>query len=363
MHIIRRISRHVRLSFQAVSHVRIKPPPFLILFINSVCNLKCEHCFYWSNLNKKNDLTFDEIITFAKNYGPFENLNLSGGEPFIHSKLGEICRFFIKNNKVKQIYIPTNAYFPDKIRSNVLEILKEPTLELLVIEISLDGMPEYHNKLRGDLHSFEKAMMSYRILEKIQTLDVRLKIHANTTVTSDNVEEVKRLTKYLYDNCSKIEHHNIALIHGNRKNSSLQIPDMEAYKAIYNYVYELWQPKEKGRFGAIVEPMLQWAKCKTVEAQDQVIPCMAGKLSAVVYANGDVSVCEGLPPLGNLRSKKFTELWCSYEAQKIRQNIRSKKCYCTHEIFMWSSITFQPFQLLRALVGIMTRKRQNSSLL
>ena len=357
MNIIKRIRRHTRLSFQAVSNGKIKTPPFLILFINSVCNLKCEHCFYWSNLNKKDDLTFEEIIAFAKDYGPFENLNLSGGEPFIHNKLGEICRFFIRNNKVKQIYIPTNAYFPDKIKSHVLEVLKEPALELLAIEISLDGMPAYHNKLRGNEQSFDNAMMTYHVLEKLQTQDTRLKVHANTTVTADNAEEVKRLTKYLYDNCTAIEHHNIAIIRGDRRNPSLQVPDLNNYKIIYAYTKKLWQSREKGRFGAIVEPMLQWAKCKTVEAQDQVIPCLAGKLSAVVYANGDVSVCECLPPLGNLRDKKFSDLWRSADAQKVRQNIRNKKCYCTNEIFMWPSITFQPYQLFRALAGITIWKR------
>jgi molybdenum cofactor biosynthesis enzyme MoaA len=37
-------------------------------------------------LNKKGDLTLDEIIAFAKEYGSFENLNISGGEPFIRDE-------------------------------------------------------------------------------------------------------------------------------------------------------------------------------------------------------------------------------------------------------------------------------------
>ncbi len=352
MNIVKRLSRHAKLSFQAVSNGKFRTPPFLILFVNSVCNLRCEHCFYWSSLNKKDDLTFDEIITFAKDYGSFENLNLSGGEPFIRDDVGEISRFFVRNNHVRQIYIPTNAFFPDKTKRHVLEILKEPTLELLVVEISLDGMPVYHNKLRGNEQSFEKAMKTYKVLEKLQLHDNRLKIHANTTVTADNLEEVKTLSKYLYDSCPSIDHHNIAIIRGDRKNPSLMVPALEAYRQTYAYVNRLWQPREKGRFGSIVEPMLQWAKCKTIEAQDQVIPCMAGKLSAVVYANGEVSMCESLPPLGNLKNRKFFDLWCSPEAQRVRKSIKKKECYCTNEIFMWPSITFQPFQLLRALAGI-----------
>jgi sulfatase maturation enzyme AslB (radical SAM superfamily) len=219
--------------------------------------------------------------------------------------------------------------------------------ELLGVEISLDGMTEYHNKLRKNKQSFKNAMKTYRVLEKMQIHDSRLRIHAITTVTADNLDEVRRLTKYLYDSCPLMDHHNIAIIRGDRKNLSLREPDLDAYRALYTYVNKLWLSREKGRFGSIVEPLLQWAKCKTIEAQDQVIPCMAGRLSAVVYANGDVSMCEFLPPLGNIRTERFHDLWCSSEAHKVRQSIKRKECYCTNEIFLWPSITFQPLQLLK----------------
>ena len=35
---------------------------------------------------------------------------------------------------------------------------------------------------------------------------------------------------------------------------------------------------------------------------------------------------------------------------KLRESIRAKDCYCTNEIFLWPSITFQPVQLARAMV-------------
>ena len=61
-------------------------PPFLILFINSLCNMKCEHCFYWQQLNQRDDLTFEEIVALSEELGPIENLNLSGGEPFLRKE-------------------------------------------------------------------------------------------------------------------------------------------------------------------------------------------------------------------------------------------------------------------------------------
>jgi hypothetical protein len=148
-----------------------------------------------------------------------------------------------------------------------------------------------------------------------------------------------------------MDHHNLALIRGDRKNPSLQGPSLEQYRRLYEYIRRLWAPREHGRYGSVVEPMLQWAKSRTANAQHQIIPCRAGVLSAVVYSNGDVSVCENHTPLGNLREKSFPEIWRSAEAQALRKSIAEKQCYCTNEVFLWPSITYQPHQLVRTILG------------
>jgi MoaA/NifB/PqqE/SkfB family radical SAM enzyme len=326
----------------------------MTIFINSICNLTCEHCFYWQNLNQRNDLTFEEFEKLSLELGNFENLNLSGGEPFIREDFAEICELFLNNNKVKYIYVPTNGYFTKRTEAALRKVLRNDTLKLFVCEISLDGMPEYHNRFRGNPRSFEKAMETYEMLARLQKEDPRLRIHASTVAMSENMEETWRLTEYLYKNCPEMEHHNLAIIRGDRKNPSLQGPQLESYKALYRHIAEVWADREKGRLGSSVEPMLQWAKIKTIESESQFIPCKAAVLSGTIYANGDVTVCESHFPAGNLRDKSFFEIWDSPEVEKLRAQIKAKACYCTNEIAMWSSIVFQPVQLTRAMVGSRT---------
>src|SRR5205814_851398 len=163
------------------------------------------------------------IKALARELEPFDNLNLSGGEPFLRKEFAEICRFFITNNGVKEIYVPTNGWYTDKTLTALETIFQEESLRYFVCELSIDGMPEYQR--------------------------------------------------------------------------------------LYEYIRRLWAPREEGRYGSVVEPMLQWAKMRTLEQKRQVVPCKAGVLSAVVYANGDVSVCEMHTPLGNLRQKTFREMW------------------------------------------------------
>ena len=126
---------------------------------------------------------------------------------------------------------------------------------------------------------------------------------------------------------------------------------MRQYRELYEYIRRLWSPRETERYGAIVEPLLQWTKLQTIEKQTQVVPCRAGVLSAVVYANGDVGLCETHAPLANLRNKKFWEIWDSPEAHALREKVSCKECWCTTEVFMWQSIVFQPYHLARAMLG------------
>jgi hypothetical protein len=199
-------------------------------------------------------------------------------------------------------------------------------------------------------NAFARAMETYRALADLQRRDARLRIHAISTATSDNLRQIGELTQYLFENCPAMDHHNLALIRGDRKNPSLGGPVLEQYRRLYDVVKRTWAPREANRYGSIVEPMLQWAKTRTSEAGRQVIPCMAGRLSAVIYANGGVSVCENHPPIGNLREKSFRDIWYSGEAAELRRSIAAKQCWCTNEIFLWPSIVYQPLQLANALV-------------
>ncbi len=346
-----RILRHLRLSRRSRRSSRPESPPFLILFINSICNLACDHCFYWKELNQRDDLTSDELEALSKDLGRIENLNLSGGEPFLRDDFAEVVGHFVRNNGVRRVYCPTNGYFAKRTIAALEELFRLPDLESFTAELSLDGMPEFHDRFRGNPKSFEKAMETYDALAELKSREPRLFIHANSTATGENVEEIKRLTTFLHDRCPEMEHHNIAMLRGERKRPTLTGPGLEAYRELVDYVRSLWSDREEGRHGGIVEPMLHWAKLKIAGTQQQAIPCTAGLLTGVVYANGDVSVCEQHEPIGNLRDETFSEIWNSPRAEALRASIGCKDCFCTNEVFLWPSVVFRPLELLKAYWG------------
>lgn len=352
---IKRIIRHLKMFMRSRSRKARQTPPFLVVFINSVCNLTCEHCFYWKNLNQRNDLEVEEFEKLSLELGNFEHLNLSGGEPFIHKQFAQIVQFFIDNNGVKEVYVPTNAYFTERTEKQLRQLLKANTpeqLSLFVCEISLDGTQAFHDEFRGNPKSFSKAMETYDMLAELQKEDSRLQIHCISTATDTNMKEIWDLTEFLYERCPAMDHHNLAIIRGDRKDPSLQGPSLNQYEDLYQHIAKVWKAKEEERYGSIVEPMLQWGKLKVISEEKQSISCTAGNMTGVVYANGDVSLCEIHEPIGNLRDNTFFEIWDSKKANVLRAEIEAKKCHCTTEVFLWPSIVYQPIELMRAFFGI-----------
>src|SRR3954467_6042984 len=115
MNTLARVRRHLRLMGRTfASRAAPGTPPFLILFINSTCNQTCEHCFYWRNLNRKDDLSVDEIRGLSESLVAIDTPTRRGGEPLIRKEFGEICRMFIRNNGVREIYVPTNGTMLDR---------------------------------------------------------------------------------------------------------------------------------------------------------------------------------------------------------------------------------------------------------
>ena len=90
-----------------------------------------------------------------------------------------------------------------------------------------------------------------------------------------------------------------------------------------------------------------------LENDSYILPCMAGSLMGILYANGDMQPCEilGGAPMGNIRDFNYNlpQLWASPKAKALRYKIKDG-CHCTFECAMSSSILFNPKYLARLAI-------------
>ena len=83
-----------------------------------------------------------------------------------------------------------------------------------------------------------------------------------------------------------------------------------------------------------------------------IVPCSAGSLFGVIYANGDTYPCEILnKKLGNLRDydMNFMKLWKDKKAKSCRNFIKKSKCSCTFEC-VWTLNIISNFKFIFPLV-------------
>ena len=177
-------------------------PISLVHFLTNRCNARCSFCFIdFDNPDTfKNELTLSEINLLTKNLGKsLLNVNLTGGEPFARKDIIDIAELYIKNTTVQSMYITTNASLPDRVENFAKTIIDlDKNLEL-TFQISIDDMPEAHDRVRKISNLFENCIETYRRLQKI---DVRTQPIVSITVSHENCDNIEKIFNYLTLDCN-----------------------------------------------------------------------------------------------------------------------------------------------------------------
>ena len=330
-------------------------PSYFIFYPTSRCNLKCTHCFYHDSLNKKfEELSLDEINKFTKTMDPLLHLILTGGEPYIKKDLAEIARIFYHNTRLPILSIPSNGWYLDKMDKQIRNILKWCPELILNQLISLDGLEEDHDRIRGIKGSFKKALDALELIKNLKKKLKRINVGVIITFTSQNQNKMKEIVKGIYE-LSKPDNISINLVRGDPKERVNLNLDMKLYKEAVDYRNSLFYSKKisghsdfngsnlvtAGRI--VLNEMVQ----EIFETNKYQTPCYSGNLSGVMYPEGQVYPCEILDKnhkIGNIRDfdLDFKKLWLSQKAKDEVDYIRKSKCFCTHECFNTVNIHFNP---------------------
>jgi radical SAM protein with 4Fe4S-binding SPASM domain len=166
--------------------VNLQPSPtpslrYLELQITDRCNLRCRHCYIGDGLHQ--DLPFDKILKILKEFEAIQGLRLllSGGEPLLHPHFWEM-------NEVIRDYT-----FRSVLLSNGTLITKEIAKRLRVyeVQVSLDGMKEGHESIRGK-GTFEKTIHA---IDHLQEENIRVSIA--TMIHRKNLHEFESMVSLI----------------------------------------------------------------------------------------------------------------------------------------------------------------------
>jgi len=326
--------------------------PYLIFFVTSKCNFRCPNCFNIKNLGDgRRDLTLDEIGRLAPTLGRLLWLSFSGGEPFLRNDLAEIATLLYRHTHFRRFNIPTNGFLTDRIVEVTQKMLPKIDCDFSVT-VSIDGLGDQHDQMKGVPGSFEAATATILRLRELQQRYRHLSVKVNTVISNRNVDTISVLAEHVRKTLAP-DFHAFELVRAQPLESPIQPPSIEACARVYEQVQSIWRlydqyERNQSRFvnqlAMGLYRYLHEVHLESMSRQVQAVPCLAGKVSGVIYEDGRVGVCEMLPAIGNLRdvALDFRAIWTSENAERQRHMVRSGGCHCTHTCFQFTSVLFNP---------------------
>lgn len=344
----------IHLKFFLRSLFRKSSPFYSLIFqITNRCNSKCITCFNWKILNKniEKELTLKEIDKFTKNLGNLHTVTIGGGEPFLRNDLPEIVDCFDKNNNLSVIAIPTNCLSVDRILNKTEKILNN-FRGAVKIGLSLDGLGQDHDKIRGVQGNFEKFLETYQGLSELKKKYPKLRLRLCVTILNLNIDKIIDLIKYTKEKLPMIDSYGLELLRGDYNQEKVREASPGKISQVFRTI-EKENRNEKDFNKQIINPIYHRLLLDILKKKKQVIPCRISAFYPVVDALGNVYPCENREKIGNLRDFDYDliKIWQSKKAKKARESIGRRECYCVHSCYQNPNIYLSPKMILKFIKG------------
>jgi Fe-coproporphyrin III synthase len=299
-------------------------PKTAVIAVTLNCNAKCVMCNIWKN-KITDELKPEEYLKLPSS---LREINITGGEPFLRNDIEQVVRCIKQACKNARLVISSNGYLYSKIETKLKEILR--TDPKAALRISIDGLEETHNKIRGFKDGFQRALETLSRAKKIGVKDLGISM----TISSMNVGQIYdvfRLSRQLDVQMTMTAASDSDIYFGNIDENIKKFDFQEFEKQLTMIAKErinTAKPKEWAR--AWFEGLL----VDFVRDKKRPFGCDAGEGFFYMDSTGNVYGCHIIENyLGNLRDyDKFTDLWKIEQRRDIYEKAKNcKKCWmvCT----------------------------------
>lgn len=275
----------------------LRGPYQMSIDITNKCNLRCLHCYNYSGENNciNDELTDEELIKVIEDVAKMDILNICfcGGETLLR-----------KNILLKLIKILSDKGIKTSMVTNGILLTEEVAQQLKdagisKVQISLDGIGESHEKLRGMKGAYEKAVQALKNLQH-QEIDSGIAF----SPTEWNIEDFKDVFKLAVELDVK-ELRVQALMPIGRGSQNIKIiPTNDQYRKLITYIKECKEEVEKSS----IDMDIQWG-----DPIDHLIrfPLIISRnVNMTIKANGNITPSIYLPlSLGNVRKHSIIDYW------------------------------------------------------
>jgi len=315
---------------------RAESVEFLNFAVTFRCNSACTTCDIW-RIRDHDELSLDEvrrIVGESEVLSDLGHLALTGGEPSLREDLPELALLFLARRPGLRITIPSNALTPDRSLRMLRRILDAagPLERPLFLSVSLDGIADTHDRVRGVPGNYRKALA---LLEDAGPLAPAVERGISFTIVRENFRDLKlawRLARDLGVAFSFQFAAASATYYAKPDISELRLrPDelREAETVIVEIVAEREAGERPLRRLFAAENDFAARLVSYQREPRRLSACWSGTHSAYWNPRGEVFPCISLSrAVGNLRERPFDDIWRGQAAEEARRAIAARECHC-----------------------------------
>ena len=284
------------------------------------CNARCTMCNRYKAPSKpEEEITIETIKKLPQMYFT----NITGGEPFIREDLADIVRELYK--KSDRIVISTNGFFTDRI----IKLCEE--FPNVGIRISIEGLEETNNKIRGLEDGYNKGYSTLKKLVEMKHPDVGFGMTVQDLNAKDLVPLYEKSNELNMEFATASLHNSFYFVEAKNIIKDRLMVGKEFEKLI-NELLKSNSPKKWFR------AYFNHGLINYIFGQKRLLPCDMAFDTFFIDPYGDVMPCNGTKEkevMGNLNNQTWNELWNSEQAEKVRNKVR----HCDRQCWMIGSVS------------------------
>lgn len=350
-----KVKSRVRTRISEVTGINVTVPAQVYWNMSNKCNFRCKMCPQWNRGMYEEEKEYcgrDEmkrIVDQMQRLG-IKNLGISGGEPMLRKDLlFQVLSY--ANQKGIYTHFGSNGWL---ITEEVIK--KYDAIGGGHISMSLDGIGERHDDIRGIKGAYQKVISVLEMYKKIKPKHVMLKI--NTVMSDRNLNQILDIVNLAerygasifiqpFDNFA----HDIKYAHNGIIDESFKVKEKHLERV--NEVVRALLLTKKERRGLILNSTRYLESIPDYFAHR----FQSNRKCQVAYKNfsidpfGNVLPCGFLGPVGNVKKNSIMEIWNNANSKESRVRMKYCKQNCMEGCFFDMSV----WEMMKEGIGYLMR--------
>ena len=315
-------TNHVSKRFKTLN------PTVFQLNVNARCNARCQMCNIWRTVDKTQlslehmDRSFSDPI-----FRGIEYIILAGGEPTLRKDLAEVVGLLLKHMpKLRKISIPTTGVSKALSLQHFAPIAKAcfERKVYLSIGISLDGVGEVYDRVRGLPGGYRKVLETLAALKELNK-EVEFQLGIGATISALNVHDVYNIARLSEEQNVSLSFAVAAFSESYFNN--LNLADNISFTPEGKEFLRTFLQERIAESPVLSELPFYYEKAlEMLDGAKRTIPCPYQDQGIVLDASGDLHYCTNSRAIGNVHQGSVSAFYYRKDNLAYRRRLTQQVC-------------------------------------